>query len=168
MDPKEKEHLNRLLNRPYYYGYAMRGKTIFAYTKEEWGIGASSGGGDYNLIRSFYFSLALTILMAPVALGCLILAFVLLINLQITALIMAFFGLIFGFALLQCYFNVKEEWLGRKARKLKGLPKPWWKASDDQAYEWFLTHPSPHIHMTLEYFPDSVKLRQITDNTAGN
>ncbi|WP_017198358.1 hypothetical protein [Arthrobacter sp. M2012083] len=49
----------------------MRAKTIFAYTKEEWGIGASSGGGDYNLIRSFYFSLALTILMAPVALFCL-------------------------------------------------------------------------------------------------
>lgn len=42
------EHIRRALNRPYYYGYAMTGKTIYVYTKEEWGIGASSGGGDHT------------------------------------------------------------------------------------------------------------------------
>lgn len=168
MDAKEKEHLNRVLNRPYYYGYVMRGKTIFAYTKEEWGIGASSGGGDYNLIRSFYFSLALAILMAPVTLFCLILAIILVINLQIMALVMVFFGLVFGFAFFQCCFNVREEWLGRKARKITGLPKPWWTASDDHAYEWFLTHPTPYIPMTLEYFPYNVKLRQAAESATSN
>jgi hypothetical protein len=40
------------------------------------------------------------------------------------ALVMVFFGLLFGFAVVQCYINVQEEWRGRKARKLKGLPKP--------------------------------------------
>lgn len=66
---------------------------------------------------------------------------------------MVFFGALFGFAFLQCWFNVKEEWRGRKARKLNSLPKPWWVAADDYAYEWFLTHPDPRIQMTLDYFP---------------
>lgn len=112
------EPFRRALNRPYYYGYARTGKTVYAYTKQEWGMGAGSGGG------------------------------------------MVFFGLIFGLGVLQGYLNVQEEWRGRKARKLKGLPKPWWQAADDHAYEWFLTHPDSRIQMTLDYFPHSAKLRR--------
>lgn len=47
------EALQRAINRPFHDGHAVGGKTIYAYTEEEWGIGASSGGGDHNLIRSF-------------------------------------------------------------------------------------------------------------------
>ncbi|GGH94638.1 hypothetical protein ACFFGR_02730 [Arthrobacter liuii] len=65
------EALQRAINRPFYYGYAAAGTTIYAYTKEEWGIGASSGGGDHNLIRSFNFSLFMMMLMVPASLACL-------------------------------------------------------------------------------------------------
>ena len=155
----------RAVNRPYYYAYPMAGKTIYAYTKEEWGLGASSGGGDHNLIRSFYFSLFMTVLMfLPGSLSCLLLGIIALFQLSIMGfvmgLVMLFFGALFGLGVLQGYFNVTEEWRGRKARKLKSLPKPWWEAADDHAYEWFLEHPDPHIQMTLDFFPYSVKLRK--------
>ena len=52
-EKKIDEHFQRIINRPFYYAYGSSGKTVYAYTKEEWGIGASSGGGDHNLIRSY-------------------------------------------------------------------------------------------------------------------
>ncbi|WP_458781372.1 hypothetical protein [Arthrobacter sp. D3-16] len=163
------EHYQRAINRPYYFGYAKTGKTIYAYTKEEWGIGASSGGGDHNLIRSFYFSILLTVLIAlPASLIALAFGVILLVNLffnlsimgLVMGLVTVFFGLLFGLAVVQGYFNVTEEWRGRKARKRSGLPKPWWTADDDRAYEWFLRHPDPLIQMTLDSIPYSVKLRK--------
>ena len=161
MGEKDDAHIRRALSRPYYYGYAMTGKTIYLYTKEEWGIGASSGGGDHNLIRSFYFSLLATVLIfLPASLACLVIGLLVLFKMPLMTLVMVFFGLIFGFGVLQGYFNVQEEWRGRKARRLRGLPKPWWKAADDHAYEWFVSHPDPRIQMTLDYFPYSVKLRK--------
>lgn len=165
------EHYQRVINRPYYYGYAKTDKTIYAYTKEEWGIGASSGGGDHNLIRSFYFSLFLTVLIAlPASLFALAFGVILLFNLSIRGLVMGlvmvFFGLLFGLAVVQGYVNVTEEWRGRKARKRSGLPKPWWTADDDRAYEWFLEQPDPRIQMTLDYFPYSVKLRKEDEERA--
>jgi hypothetical protein len=157
----DEEHYRLIVNRPYRYGHPMRGKTIYAYTKEEWGIGASSGGGDHNLIRSFYFSLLATILIfLPATLACLLFGVLVLFKMPLMTLVMLFFGALFGLGVLQGYFNVREEWQGRKARKLTGLPKPWWTVADERAYEWFLTHPDPRIQMTLEYFPNSVKLRK--------
>ncbi len=137
------------------YGYTLGSRGIYAYTKEEWGLGAGDGGGDHNTIRSFYFSLFMSILFAPVALGCLLFAVLAVFAQPAGALVMLFFGVLFSFAVLQGDFNLKQEIRGRKARKLKGLPKPWLVAGDDEAYEWFLNHPSPHIPTTLEYFPNS-------------
>jgi hypothetical protein len=168
-EKKIDEYYQRAINRPYYFGYAKTGKTIYAYTKEEWGIGASSGGGDHNLIRSFYFSILLTVLIAlPASLIALAFGVILLVNLffklsvmgLVMGLVMVFFGLLFGLPVVQGYFNVTGEWRGRKARKRSGLPKPWWTADDDRAYEWFLGHPDPRIQMTLDFFPYSVKLRK--------
>lgn len=154
-------HFLRAVNRPYYFGYAKTGKTVYAYTKEEWGIGASSGGGDQHVIRSFYFSLLGTVLIfLPATLACVIFGLLVLFKMPLMALVMLFFAALFGLGVLQGYFNVTEEWRGRKARKLKGLPKPWWEAADDHAYEWFLIHPDPRIQLTLDYFPYSVKLRK--------
>jgi hypothetical protein len=158
-DKKNDEHFQRVINRPFHYGYSAGDKTIYAYTNEEWGLGASSGGGDHNLIRSFYFSLFLAVLMAPISLFCLLLGILMLFKLSVMGLVMVFFGLLFGLGVVQGYFNITKEWRGRKARNLKGLPKPWWTAADDHAYEWFLAHPDPRIQMTLDYFPYSVKLR---------
>ncbi|GGH94635.1 hypothetical protein GCM10007170_18290 [Arthrobacter liuii] len=70
-----------------------------------------------------------------------------------------FFAVLFGLAVIQCWVNV-HEWLGRKARKLNGLPKPWWEASDDEAYKWFLRYPDHRIQMTLDFFPYSVRIRK--------
>ena len=153
-------HFLRAVNRPYYYGYAKTGKTVYAYTKEEWGIGAGSGGGDHKLIRSVYFSfLATALIFLPATLACIIFGLLVLFKMPLMTLVMLFFAVLFGLGVVQGYFNVTEEWRGRKARKLKGLPKPWWEAADDHAYEWFLTHPDPRIQMILDYFPYSVRLR---------
>lgn len=73
---------------------------------------------------------------------------------------MGFVGVLLGLAVIQCWINVHEEWLGRKARKLKGLPKPWWEATDDEAYKWFLRYPDHRIRMTLDFFPHSVVLQK--------
>lgn len=149
--------------RLYFYGYPRAGKAIYAYTKDEWGLGASSGGGDHNLIRSFYFSLVITVLMfLPATLICAIFAIIALFKFPVMSLVFLFFGLVFGLGVVQGYFNITEEWRGRKLRKLKGLPKPWFTAHDDHAYEAFLKHPSPHIPLTLEYFPESRILREET------
>ncbi|MGX9900895.1 hypothetical protein ACW0JT_15365 [Arthrobacter sp. SA17] len=109
MEKKKDEQFQRAINRPFYYGYPAVGKTVYAYTKEEWGIGASSGGGDHNLIRSLYFSLFMAVVMAPVSLFCLLLGILALLKLPIMALVMVFFGVLFGFAFLQCWFNVTQE-----------------------------------------------------------
>ena len=105
--------------------------------------------------------------MAPVSLFCLLLGILAIFKMPIMGLVMVFFGLLFGLAVVQGYFNITEEWRGRKARKLKGLPKLWWEADDDRAYDWFLKHPDPRIQMTLDYFPYSVKLRK-EDESAAN
>lgn len=151
----------RAVNRPYYYARARAGTTIHVYTKEEWGIGASSGGGDHNLIRSFYFSLLVTLMFLVASLACVVFGLLVLFKMPLMTLVMLFFGALFGLGVLQGYFNVTGELRGRKARKVKGLPKPWWTAPDDDAYEWFLTHPDPRIRMTLDFFPYSVKLREL-------
>lgn len=149
-----------IAERPLYYGHAGVGKPVYAYTKEEWGIGASSGGGDHNLIRSLYFSLFMAILMAPASLFCLVLGAAMIVKLPIMALVMIFFGLLWAAAFFQCWMNVGEELRGRKARKLKGLPKPWWEAPDDHAYKWFMEHPTAYVPLTLEYFPESRLLQK--------
>lgn len=163
IDPVVNENTDRKLSyvpRKMNYGYALGSRTAYAYTEEEWGVGAGGGGGDHNTIRSFYFSLFLMILAAPAALGCLLFGLLVVFQLPVMTVVMLFFGALFSFAALQCYFNLRQEWRGRKARKLKGLPKPWLVAGDDEAYEWFLAHPSPLILMTLEYFPDCRALRR--------
>lgn len=145
--------------RPYFYGFPRVGKTVHAYTREEWGIGASSGGGRQNAIRSFYFSLAAMALFVPAALACAVLTVIAVFQFPAMVLAFLFFGLIFGLGVVQGYFNLKSEWRGRKLRKLNRLPKPWFTASDDQAYDWFTLHPSPQIQMTPEFFPESVQLQ---------
>jgi hypothetical protein len=147
-------------SRPYFYGYARTGKTVHAYTRDEWGIGASSGGGRQYAIRSFYFSIALSVMFVVATLACTVLAVIAVLKPSAMFLAFLFFGLIFGLGVLQSYFNLTSEWQGRKLRKLKGLPKPWFTASDDRAYEWFKEHPSPQIPLTPEYFPESVQLQR--------
>lgn len=106
-------------------------QTVYAYTEEEWGIGASDGGGDHNTIRSFYFSLVMSVLFVPAALFCLLFAVLAVFELPIMAFVMLFFGAIFNLVVIQGYFDLKQEWRGRKARKRKGLPTPWTVAGDD-------------------------------------
>lgn len=150
------ERSARGLSRPYYYGSTRMEKTVHAYAEEEWGIGASSGGGDGSTIRSFCFSLITTVfVLLPVTLVCVVMVPISLFELSVMTLVFLFFGLLFGAAVVQGYFNIAQERRGRKARKCKGLPKPRFTVHDDLACEWFLAHPSPHVPLTLEYFPES-------------
>lgn len=146
--------------RPLFYGHPRDGKAVYAYTKKEWGIGASSGGGRQHAIRSFYFSLAVAALFVPAALACAVMAVIAVFTLPAMSLVFLFFGLTFGLGVVQSYFNLGSEWRGRKLRKLNALPKPWFTASDDHAYEWFTAHPSPRVPLTPEYFPESVQLQR--------
>lgn len=157
-ETKSDEQYQRLVNRPYYYGYAAAGKTIYAYTKDEWGLGASSGGGRQYAIRSFYFSLAVTALFVPATLACVVLAIIAVFTFPLMTLFLLVLGAVFGLGVVQGYFNLAAEWKARKLRKLNGLPKPWFTASDDHAYEWFTEHPDPRVQMTPEYFPEAVTL----------
>lgn len=118
-------------------------------------------------VSYFYFSLVTTVLLfLPAALGCLLLAVIALFKLPVMILVMLFFAMVFGLVVVQGYFNVTQEWRGRKARKLKGLPKPWVTVHDDHAYEWFLQHPA-NIPMTLENLPDSGILREQAQLNSG-
>lgn len=51
----------------------------------------------------------MAVLMAPVSLACLVLGVLALFKMPLATLVMVFFGAPFGFAFLQCWFNVKEE-----------------------------------------------------------
>ncbi|WP_128081692.1 hypothetical protein [Arthrobacter sp. TB 26] len=97
-------------SRPYFYAHPRDGKSVHAYTKEEWGIGASSGGGRQYAIRSFDFSLAVTALFVPAALACAVLAVVAVFKFPAMVLAFLLFGPIFGLGVVQGYFNLKAEW----------------------------------------------------------
>lgn len=115
------------------------------------GHGASSGRGDHSTIRSFRFSLITTVcVFLPVTLLCAFVVVVLRVESPLMALVPLFFGLVFELGVLQGCFDRYEEWRARKARKRKGLPKPWFTVPDDHAYERFLAHPALHVPLTLE------------------
>lgn len=70
-------------------------------------------------VSYFYFSLVTTVLLfLPAALGCLLLAVIALFKLPVMPLVMLFFAMVFRLVVVQGYFNVTQEWRGRKARKL--------------------------------------------------
>lgn len=145
-----------LVDRPYFYATGMD-RTVYAYTKEEWGIGGSQPTGNYS-VHTTTGLVVVTVLMTIPALGAPLMLIIAVASLN---LIVGLFGLLatvlFTGGWLFGINNLRRELWASKLRKLKGLPKPRFALTDDQARTWFESNPS-NIAITRTNFPDSTLL----------
>ncbi|ABK02032.1 hypothetical protein Arth_0633 [Arthrobacter sp. FB24] len=154
----------------YWYGYGLQRTNeliIHAYTPEEWGLGGSNASGGNYRARTFTGLSIVTVLMTiPALLAPLGVLF------GLIALVTSFpdpgdmgRGLItiVGSIVCAALFTggwllsiraLREEWQAGKLRKAKGLPKPLYAVTDDQARRWFEEHPGT-LEITRENFPHS-------------
>jgi hypothetical protein len=143
------------LKRPYYYATGI-GTTVHAYTKDEWVIGGSQPSGNYAAHTTAGLWIVTTLMTIPAFFAPLFL----IIAVTSLNLIMVVFGLLatalFTGGWLVGIRNVHLELRASKQRKLKGLPKPRFALSDDQARRWFEENPAG-IPVTRENFPDSTR-----------
>jgi hypothetical protein len=144
-----------LVDRPYFYATGME-RTVHAYTKDEWGIGGSQPTGNYS-VHTATGLLIVTILMTVPAVGA---PFMLIIGAISLNVIFALFGLVatvlFTGGWLLGINNLRREWRASRQRKARGLPKPRFALTDDQARTWYEANPSA-IAITRENFPDSTR-----------
>jgi hypothetical protein len=144
-----------LLNRPYFYATGMD-RTVHAYTKDEWGIGGSQPTGNYS-VHTTTGLVVVTALMTIPALGAPLMLIIALASLNVIVVIFGLLGaVLFTGGWLLGVRSLRRELRASKKRKLKGLPKPRFALSDDQARAWFESNPS-HIAITRENFPDSTR-----------
>lgn len=144
---------------PLHYGQGGDNR-IYAYTTAEWGIGASNPGGGNYQTRSMIVMALISILMIPAAVVAVVMFWVCVFSLNPLAFFMLPLSLLFTGGVLLGGRAVIDEWKAKKLRKIKGLPKPWYGVTDDQAYKWFSENPHPDVPLTLEYFPLSYKLQE--------
>lgn len=143
--------------RPYFYGFG-KGDTIHAYTPEEWGLGGSRAATASNSTHS----LAILVLVGAVTTVPALLAPIWLViglirlNLGVVLLCLVCTVLFTGgwFFVLKA---IRRELRARKLRRERGLPKPWYAVTDDQARRWFEEHPGT-VMITRENFPASAHL----------
>ena len=142
-----------MLSRPWYFGTGTD-STIHAYTREEWGIGGSQPYGNYSVHTVTGLVTVTALMTIPALLAPLILVIaVVSLNLGIALLFLACTALFTGGWMLGLHALRNEAAAGR-LRRLKGLPKPRFAVTDDQARRWFQEHPAG-IPVTRENFPDS-------------
>lgn len=153
----------------YLYATGAWSKEVHAYTQEEWGLGGSlPSGGNYQARTFTGLAIVAVIATIPAFLAPLGVLF------GIIALGMSFFGsasigmalfLIVGSTVATLLFTggwllslhaLRDELKARKLRKSKGLPKPTYGVTDDQARRWFEEHPGT-IEITRENFPFSTR-----------
>lgn len=155
------------------YRYASGGwskeTVIYAYTEEEWGLGGHSARESGNMANSFIGqSLVAVFMTIPAILAPISILF------GIVATIISFpdlgrmgMGLIWFVGSIVCTVLFTGGWLlsvgslraelrARKLRKPKGLPKPTYAVTDDQARRWFENHPGI-LAITRENFPYSTR-----------
>jgi hypothetical protein len=144
-----------LVERPYFYATGME-RTVYAYTKEEWGIGGSQPTGNYSV----HTTTGLFVVTALMTVPALWAPLMLIIALASLNLIVVVFGLLatvlFTGGWLLGIKNLRHEWRASKLRRLKGLPKPRFALTDDHARAWFEANPSG-IDITRNNFPDSTR-----------
>lgn len=139
--------------RPWYYGTGLD-STIHAYTREEWGVGGSQPFGNYSVhtvtgLVTVTALMTIPALLAPVMLVIAVVG----LNLGVALLFLACTALFTGGWLLGL-LTLRKEFTAGKLRRLKGLPKPRFAVTDDQARRWFEENPAG-IPVTRENFPDS-------------
>ena len=142
---------------------------MYACTREEWGLGGhsarESGSTANSLIGQSIVAVVMTVpaIAAPLS-----------ILLAITVTVLSFpnpkdvgMGLLWILGSVVCTALFTGGWLlsvnsiraelrARKLRKPKGLPKPLYAITDDQARRWFEEHPGT-IEITRETFPLSTR-----------
>lgn len=147
--------IDSVLSRPYYYAWGGD-KQMYAYTREEWGMGGSKPTGGNYTIRSWTVQLVISIIMIPVVLLSLIVLIRATISLN---WIVVIFGLVctplFAAAPYLALTAAMSERKARKARRLKGLPKPQTSVTDDAALRYFEKHPKAGIELTKTNFPEA-------------
>ena len=144
-----------LVERQYFYATGME-RTVHAYTKEEWGIGGAQPTGNYS-VHTTTGLFVVTALMTIPALGAPILLIIALASLNLIVVVFGLLGtVLFTGGWLLGIMNLRRELRASRQRRLKGLPKPRFALTDDQARAWFESNP-PGIAITRENFPDSTR-----------
>ena len=144
-----------LVERQYFYATGME-RTVHAYTKEEWGIGGAQPTGNYS-VHTTTGLFVVTALMTIPALGAPILLIIALASLNLIVVVFGLLGtVLFTGGWLLGIMNLRRELRASRQRRLKGLPKPRFALTDDQARAWFESNPSA-IAITRENFPDSTR-----------
>lgn len=141
--------------RPYYYAWGGD-KRMYAYTRDEWGMGGSLPNGGNYTVRSWVVQFVLAIVMIPAAIG----SFIMLIGAIVTLnWIVMIFGLVctplFAAAPYVGFTAARDERKARRARKPKGLPKPQTSVDDEAARRYFMEHPEIGVEITPVNFPDA-------------
>ncbi|VXC65882.1 conserved hypothetical protein [Arthrobacter sp. 9V] len=141
--------------RPYYYAWGGDNR-MYAYTRGEWGLGGSLPSGGNYTVRSGTVQFILAIIMIPAAVLSLVVLIAAVVSLNWIVMI---FGLVctalFAAAPYIGFKAARNEWKARKARRLKGLPKPRTSVGDDEARQYFFDHPEAGPEITPENFPDA-------------
>ncbi|WP_139204854.1 MULTISPECIES: hypothetical protein [Micrococcaceae] len=144
-----------LVERQYFYATGME-RTVHAYTKEEWGIGGAQPTGNYS-VHTTTGLFVVTALMTIPALGAPLLLIIALASLNLIVVVFGLLGtVLFTGGWLLGIMNLRRELRASRQRRLKGLPKPRFALTDDQARAWFESNPSG-IAITRENFPDSTR-----------
>lgn len=128
---------------------------IYAYTADEWGLGGGGHHGGHEQARMLSHMILITVVMAPAALIGAFFTVIFVIGLHWAALPSLFFTLLFAAGVYSGFTSSVHEIKARKLRKARGLPKPCYAVSDDQARNWFEKNPHLGMAITKENFPNA-------------
>lgn len=139
--------------RTYFYATAMD-DVIHAYTPREWGIGGNLPTGNYTTRSPIGLVIVMVLLTLPAILAPIMMVLgaaslnlgIFLLFLVCTVLFTG--GWFVGLA------SLRTESKARKLRRSKGLPKPRYGVTDDQARRWFEERPGT-VEITRVNFPNS-------------
>lgn len=152
MTRTDKKRVNSL--RPYYYGYG-KDDVIKAYNPEEWGLGGSSAYSSNNPTHSLVVLTLIEVLLTVPAILAPIWMIIGVFYLNIGAFLLCLVcTVLFTGGWFYTLGLIRDEIQARKLRRARGLPKPLYQATDDQARKWFEERPGT-LKITRENFPNS-------------
>ncbi|UVJ38606.1 hypothetical protein [Arthrobacter sp. CJ23] len=139
--------------REYFYATAMD-DVIRAYKPEEWGLGGNLPSGNYTTRSPIGLVVVMVLLTVPAILAPVMMVLgAVSLNLGIFLLFLVCTVLFTG-GWFVGLGSLRSESKARKLRRAKGLPKPRYGVTDDQARRWFEAHPGT-VDITRENFPAS-------------
>ena len=122
---------------------------IIAYTPEEWGLGGSSAYSSNNPAHSLVVLTRIEVLLTVPAILAPIWMIIGVIYLNIGVFLLCLVcTVLFTGGWFYTLGSIRDELRARKLRRTRGLPKPLYQVTDDQARAWFEERPG-----TLEYHP---------------